>query len=47
MHVVGSDQGGAFEFASAVKQGIVAIDLNGAGQIERLDTCWSSTRSIK
>src|ERR1700728_4881841 len=39
MHVVGSDQGGGFEWTShgsSVKRGIVAIDLNSAGQIERL-----------
>ena len=45
MHVVGSDQGGGFEWtndANAVKRGIVAIDLNGAGQIERLDTTWDN-----
>jgi hypothetical protein len=46
MHVVGSDQGGGFEWmneGSAVKRGIVAIDLNGAGQIERLDTTWDNS----
>ena len=45
MHVVGSDQGGGFEWTnegSAVKRGIVAIDLNSAGQIERLDTTWDN-----
>ena len=45
MHVVGSDQGGGFEWTnegSVVKRGIVAIDLNGAGQIERLDTTWDN-----
>jgi hypothetical protein len=45
MHVVGSDQGGGYEWtndASAVKRGIVAIDLNGAGQIVRLDTTWDN-----
>jgi SnoaL-like domain len=44
-HVVGSDQGGGFEWtnaAGAVQRGIVAIDLNGAGQIERLDTTWDN-----
>ncbi len=43
MHVVGSDEGGGFEWTndrSSVKRGIVAIDLNGAGQIVRLDTTW-------
>ena len=43
MHVVGSDQGGGFEWtndASAVKRGIVAIDLDNAGRIVRLDTTW-------
>ena len=45
MHVVGRDQGGGFEWtndASPVKRGIVAIDLNNAGQIERLDTTWDN-----
>ncbi len=45
MHVVGSDQGGGFEWtndASAVKRGVVAIDLNSTGQIERLDTTWDN-----
>jgi hypothetical protein len=45
MHVVGSDQGGGFEWtndASAVKRGIVAIDLNSAGQIERFDSTWDN-----
>jgi hypothetical protein len=45
MHVVGSDQGGAFEWTNAtgaVKRGIVAIELNNAGQIERLDTTWDN-----
>jgi hypothetical protein len=45
MHVVGSDQGGGFEWtndASSVKRGIVAIDLNGAGQIERFDSTWDN-----
>ena len=27
---------------SAVKRGIVAIDLNSAGQIERLDATWDN-----
>jgi hypothetical protein len=45
MHVVGSDQGGGFEWtndSSSVKRGIVAIDLNSAGQIERLSTTWDN-----
>ena len=45
MHVVGSDQGGGYEWtndASAVKRGIVSIDLNDAGQIMRLDTTWDN-----
>jgi hypothetical protein len=45
MHVVGSDQGGGFEWTNAtgaVKRGIVAIDLNAAGQITRLDTTWDN-----
>ena len=44
-HVVGSDQGGGFEWTndnSSVKRGIVAIDLNSAGQIERLSTTWDN-----
>ena len=46
MHVVGSDQGGGFEWtndASSVKRGIVAIDLNGEGQIEWFDTTWDNS----
>jgi len=46
VHVVGSDQGGGFEWtndASSVKRGIVAIDLNSAGQIVRLDTTWDNS----
>jgi limonene-1,2-epoxide hydrolase len=45
MHVVGSDQGGGYEWTNdggSVKRGIVAIDLNSAGQIERLDTTWDN-----
>src|SRR6202046_19746 len=45
MHVVGSDQGGGYEWTNdggAVKRGIVAIDLNSAGQIEPLDTTWDN-----
>ena len=45
MHVVGSDQGGGYEWtndAGAVKRGIVSIDLNGAGQIVRLDATWDN-----
>jgi hypothetical protein len=44
-HVVGSDQGGGYEWTndgSSVKRGIVAIDLNGAGQIVRFDTTWDN-----
>jgi hypothetical protein len=44
-HVVGSDQGGGYEWtndSSSVKRGIVSIDLNGAGQIVRLDTTWDN-----
>lgn len=44
-HVVGSDQGGGYEWTNAdssVKRGIVAIDLNSAGQIERLDATWDN-----
>ena len=46
MHVVGSDQGGGFEWTndgSSVKRGVVAIDLNRAGQIVRLDTTWDNS----
>ena len=45
VHVVGSDQGGGYEWTNAdssVKRGIVAIDLNAAGQIERLNTTWDN-----
>jgi hypothetical protein len=45
VHVVGSDQGGGYEWISAdnaVKRGIIAIDLNTAGQIERLNTTWDN-----
>ena len=46
MHVVGSDQGGGFEWtndSSSVKRGVVALDLNRAGQIVRLDTTWDNS----
>ena len=45
MHVVGSDQGGGFEWTndgSSVKRGVVAIDLDSAGQILRVDTTWDN-----
>jgi ketosteroid isomerase-like protein len=45
VHVVGSDQGGGYEWTSAdsaVKRGIIAIDLNPAGQIERLNITWDN-----
>jgi hypothetical protein len=45
-HVVGSDQGGGFEWTndgSSVKRGVVAINLNSAGQVERLDTTWDNS----
>jgi hypothetical protein len=45
VHVVGSDQGGGYEWSnegSSVKRGIVSIDLNSVGQIERLDTTWDN-----
>jgi ketosteroid isomerase-like protein len=45
VHVVGSDHGGGYEWVNAdgpVKRGIVAIDLNSAGQIERLNTTWDN-----
>jgi ketosteroid isomerase-like protein len=44
-HVVGSDQGGGFEWTNdgaSVKRGVVAIDLNKAGQIEFLDMTWDN-----
>jgi hypothetical protein len=44
-HVVGSDQGGGFEWtndASAVKRGIIAIELNSAGQIDRFEATWDN-----
>src|ERR1700734_4016256 len=44
-HVVGSDQGGGYEWTNAdasVKRGVVSIELNGAGQIERLDSTWDN-----
>jgi hypothetical protein len=46
MHVVGTDQGGGFEWTndgSSVKRGIIAIDLDSAGQVERLDTTWDNS----
>ncbi len=45
VHVVGSDQGGGYEWTNAdssVKRGIVAIELNSTGQIDRLDTTWDN-----
>ena len=45
VHVVGSDQGGGYEWTNAsgsVARGVVAIDLNGGGQIERLDATWDN-----
>jgi len=45
VHIVGNDQGGGYEWindGSSVKRGIVSIDLNSAGQIERLDTTWDN-----
>ena len=45
MHVVGSDQGGGFEWTndgSPVKRGVIAIDLHASGQIERLDATWDN-----
>jgi hypothetical protein len=46
MHVVGNAQGGGFEWTndeSPVKRGVVAIDLNSAGQVERLETTWDNS----
>ena len=45
VHIVGSDQGGGYEWVNAdgsVKRGIIAIDLNSTGQIERLNTTWDN-----
>jgi hypothetical protein len=45
VHVVGSDQGGGYEWTnegSSVKRGIVSIELDNAGQIQRLDTTWDN-----
>jgi len=45
VHIVGSDQGGGYEWVDAdgsVKRGIIAIDLNSTGQIERLNTTWDN-----
>jgi hypothetical protein len=45
VHVVGGDQGGGYEWTNAdasVKRGIISIELNGAGQIERLDSTWDN-----
>jgi len=45
VHVVGSDQGGGYEWTNvdgSVKRGIIAIELNGAGQIDRLDATWDN-----
>ncbi len=45
VHVVGSDQGGGYEWVNGdgpVKRGVVAIELNGAGLIDRLDTTWDN-----
>lgn len=44
-HVVGSDQGGGYEWtndAASVKRGVVAIDLDDTGRIERLSTTWDN-----
>jgi hypothetical protein len=45
VHVVGSDQGGGYEWTNAdaaVKRGIISFELNGSGQIERLDSTWDN-----
>jgi hypothetical protein len=45
MHIVGSDQGGGYEWTNAdraVKRGGVSIDLDSTGQIVRLDTTWDN-----
>src|SRR6202453_1718417 len=45
VHVVGSDQGGGYEWTNAeasVKRGIISIELDGSGQIDRLDSTWDN-----
>ncbi len=45
VHVVGSDQGGGYEWVNAdnsVERGVIAIDLDEAGQIMRLTTTWDN-----
>jgi ketosteroid isomerase-like protein len=45
VHVVGSDQGGGYEWTNAeasVKRGIISIELDGSGQIDRLDATWDN-----
>ena len=45
MHVVGSDQGGGYEWTNAeasVKRGIISIEFDGSGQIDRLDSTWDN-----
>ena len=42
---LGSDQGGGYEWTNAdasVKRGIISMEINGAGQIERLDYTWDN-----
>ena len=45
VHVVGSDQGGGYEWTNAeasVKRGIISIEFDGSGQIDRLDSTWDN-----
>ncbi len=45
VHIVGSDQGGGYEWTNAdgpVKRGITAIDLDADGKIVRLATTWDN-----
>jgi len=45
VHVVGSDRGGGYDWmneGSSVKRGIVSVELNSAGQIERRETSWDN-----
>lgn len=46
-HVVGSDAGGGYEWRAPsvqVRNGMVALELDGAGRISRLTTVWDGSR---
>lgn len=45
-HVVGSDAGGGYEWRAetAVRNGVVALELDAAGLISRLTTVWDASR---